>query len=489
MGADIERDWDTLAQAIGRHEDARVAVRLPGGAIDLARFRADIAATTSWLRRQGVGPGKRVAVGFPADGRTMAYQDWLLLLGTILSGARHTSVGDPATYHALAESGPIDAAVGDLPPDAKDPIGFAMSMLEDHRDATWPPDPGLETEAVRINLTSGTTGRAKLVEWDHAMLCGRIAQLLGDVGPDDVLVSQLLPRTTAGFRYPLAVWAAGGTVALADENRQPVIANEATVSVMSPVQLRNIVNQGARVVDPGNRRILLFGGRLPRQVGALATRRLAHDVRIHYGSTETGNISSGAAQFTARHPGAVGHVREGVTVEIVDPAGNPVPPGTIGSLRAKTPLMVEGYAARPDDTSQGSFRDGWFQPGDLAILFEDGLLAIEGRASDTLNVGGWKLNAPDAEERLAEIEGVEDAACVVLQLPGGDRLGVAAIAEGPETMKKVRAVIAQIAPKTVPTMFVRVTHLPRNAMGKLPRLQIAQQMTQTFLNQRSKGSV
>ena len=83
------------------------------------------------------------------------------------------------------------------------------------------------------------------------------------------------------------------------------------------------------------RTIVVLGGRLPVAVRDAALATACAPLLISYGSTETGSIALGDQQLIDRHPGAVGFVRDGVSVEIVDAARKPVAAGEPGLVRVK----------------------------------------------------------------------------------------------------------------------------------------------------------
>jgi long-subunit acyl-CoA synthetase (AMP-forming) len=65
--------------------------------------------------------------------------------------------------------------------------------------------------------------------------------------------------------------------------------------------------------------------------------------------------------------GAVGYLTPGVRAQIVDRDGVVQPPGREGLLRIRSEFAVERYLGDPSSSEQ-VFRDGWFQPGDIATL-------------------------------------------------------------------------------------------------------------------------
>ena len=115
-----------------------------------------------------------------------------------------------------------------------------------------------------------------------------------------------------------------------------------------------------------------------------------------YGVTECAPVISvncpdfRAAGFyqPASRRGTVGQPLPGVSVRIVDPDSfEPVPVGTAGMLLVKGPNVMQGYLNRPDLTAE-AMHDGWYVTGDIAVLDEDGFLAITDRLSRFAKIGG-----------------------------------------------------------------------------------------------------
>jgi acyl-CoA synthetase (AMP-forming)/AMP-acid ligase II len=292
-------------------------------------------------------------------------------------------------------------------------------------------------------------------------------------------------RTTAGFRYPLAVWAAGGCVLLPqaskglDRDREALATSN--LIICSPPQLKErLTATNGEWPAREQRTILLLGGRLPATMRTAVLERAASRLLVSYGATETGSIAIGEHDMVDRHPGAVGFLRPGVSVEIVDPKGQPVPPGQPGLVRTRSELMVTSYEDGGATPGSGHFRDGWFYPGDVGRLFEDGLLAIEGRAGDTLNLGGWKVSANDLEAKVADIPGIRDVCAVTMQLPEGDMLTFGVVCDDGLDLAALRARIHSMLSKSRRFHVIRVPSIPRNAMGKIPRALIASQLAALY---------
>jgi acyl-coenzyme A synthetase/AMP-(fatty) acid ligase len=298
--------------------------------------------------------------------------------------------------------------------------------------------------------------------------------------------------TTAGYRYPLATWQAGGTVIQAprDDETDEIHARVASANLLiaSPQRLRVLLQNAVRDWDRrAERKVKLFGGRLPIAMRNDALVRLAENIEVSYGSTETGSIANGPAADIERHDGAVGYALPGVTIELVDAEDKPVPTGSEGIVRLRTPQMITDYVfALQKEGDASALRDGWFYPGDLGVLAEDGLLAITGRQDETVNCAGVKLPALTFEERINALPGVADCCLTNLKFEDRDVLAIAIMPDGKLGPKRVHKAILDARIVNWPFQFIIVREIPRNAMGKIARREFSERMTELVMRDRAK---
>jgi acyl-coenzyme A synthetase/AMP-(fatty) acid ligase len=110
---------------------------------------------------------------------------------------------------------------------------------------------------------------------------------------------------------------------------------------------------------------------------------------------------------------------------------------------------------------------------DIVSLSADGRhFQLRGRHADLLEIAGKRASLGDLNRRLLAIPGVHDG--VVFQLDDADPLGVhriAALVVAPELEEHaiVEVLRQSIDPLFLPRPLKRVTALPRNETGKLPR--------------------
>jgi malonyl-CoA/methylmalonyl-CoA synthetase len=163
-------------------------------------------------------------------------------------------------------------------------------------------------------------------------------------------------------------------------------------------------------------------------------------------------------------------------VRLVDGVGQAVSPGTPGEIEVRGAGVFLEYWGRPEATRE-TFRDGWFRTGDMAVL-EHGAYRILGRTSvDIIKTGGYKISALEIEEVLRTHPDVAECAVVGLSDPEwGERVAVAVeLREGGsldlETLKGWAK--ERLAPYKIPRQLRVVSGLPRNAMGKVTKAEVA----------------
>ena len=195
-----------------------------------------------------------------------------------------------------------------------------------------------------------------------------------------------------------------------------------------------------------------------------------------YGSTES-LITLSTLADGERRPGWVGLPLAGVQTRLVDDDGAPVAHDgeTIGRLQVQGPTMFDGYLNRPDATADAFDADGWYRTGDVAVIDGDGMHRIVGRESvDLIKSGGYRIGAGEVETALLGHPGVAEVA--VVGLPDDD-LGqriVAFVVGDAEPAALIDFVAQQLSAHKRPREVRLVDSLPRNAMGKVLKKELAQ---------------
>jgi fatty-acyl-CoA synthase len=166
----------------------------------------------------------------------------------------------------------------------------------------------------------------------------------------------------------------------------------------------------------------------------------------------------------------------GMTIEIREEDGTPLPEKAIGKVWCSGGSVMVGYF-RDQDATDACMVDGWLDTGDMGYL-SDGYIYIVGRAKDMIIVNGRNHWPQDIEWAVEQLPGFKagDIAAFAITTPGGEETPAVLVQcrtsdQGERTRlrdlirEKVRAitgmncVIELVPPRT----------LPRTSSGKLSR--------------------
>jgi fatty acid CoA ligase FadD36 len=210
-------------------------------------------------------------------------------------------------------------------------------------------------------------------------------------------------------------------------------------------------------------------------VFAILAELTGHKPVERYGSTET-LITLSTLADGERRPGWVGLPLAGVQTRLMDDDGAPAPHDgeTIGRLQIRSHTMFDGYLNLPDATAEAFDADGWFRTGDAAVIDGGGMHRIVGRESvDLIKSGGYRIGAGEIETVLLGHPGVTEAAVVgVPDADLGQRI-VAFIVGDAQPAELINYVAEQLSVHKRPREVRIVESLPRNAMGKVLKKELA----------------
>ena len=347
-------------------------------------------------------------------------------------------------------------------------------------DQSWLEGPLVEFEErsasaedpVRLYLSSGTTGVSKKVVWTRRILDSRVAVIRERVlraSPRSLTL--FMPQTGLGFSIPLATWLVGGTVLGCEKMtwEPDSWSLRPNLIALTPRQLQDLAVSLTINHKPDPDLQLMTGGSpTPRRLRRTIQTRVTPDLNIWYGANEAGLIAHCPPAIIERYETAAGRVLPTAQAQVVDDADAVLPANEVGRIRVKTTMLAAGYLDNPELTNT-TFRDGWFYPGDMGFLSEDGILVLEGRASEVLNIGGTKLS-PDLVERTAlAVAGVLDAAAFTLPGPQGIPFLTVAVQPGDGFSPKAVSAALEGQFPVRPIRVVQLRRIPRNAGGKIQR--------------------
>ena len=120
-----------------------------------------------------------------------------------------------------------------------------------------------------------------------------------------------------------------------------------------------------------------------------------------YASTETGIVCSYEFSKYGCEPGIVGKPMKNSSVRI----------GDDGRVICSGKTIMSGYVNDPEATAQ-VLREGEVFTSDIGTLDEKGMLRLQGRRDDVINVGGYKVNPAEVEEAAQACEAIKDCICI-----------------------------------------------------------------------------
>jgi bile acid-coenzyme A ligase len=135
-----------------------------------------------------------------------------------------------------------------------------------------------------------------------------------------------------------------------------------------------------------------------------------------YGATEQHGSASITGPEWLQHKGSVGRPTPGYKILILDPQGNPLPPGEIGEIYfvADDPRQTTyHYIGAEPRTKRGGD-----SPGDLGYLDAEGYLYIADKRTDMIVSGGANIYPAEVEAALGSHPQVRSSA--VIGLPDED---------------------------------------------------------------------
>jgi acyl-coenzyme A synthetase/AMP-(fatty) acid ligase len=216
------------------------------------------------------------------------------------------------------------------------------------------------------------------------------------------------------------------------------------VLVSVPAHLRSLrfAEEG---ILPKVDRVFSSGAPLPADTAKDLEKRAGWTITEVLGSTETGGI---AWRERSGAPAAAWQPFPGVTVDAGD-----------GELMLLESPLLSADLPQP------------YIGGDRVKPLPDGRFEHLGRADGVLKIGSTRVSVAELAARLAEIDGVNDAAVLPVEVGGarGVETWAALVAPGLDAKTIRKALRKWLAPVVIPRRFRFVETLPRQDNGKLRR--------------------
>jgi long-chain acyl-CoA synthetase len=171
---------------------------------------------------------------------------------------------------------------------------------------------------------------------------------------------------------------------------------------------------GLASYDLSSLRVAISGGApIPAEIIDSFERRFGVTILEGYGLSETASTTTFNVSAAERKIYSVGKPIWGVSVQVWDGRGQPLPRGAehVGEVVVRGPNVMTGYHNNPEATAE-AFAGGWFHTGDLGYVDEDGFLFIVDRIKDLIIRGGYNVYPREVEEVIYAHPAVAEAAVI-----------------------------------------------------------------------------
>ena len=493
---------DLLAPGLADSPDSLALVG-SGGRYTFRELDREVARAARVFDELGARAGDRVAVCLPNDVdiaiHFLASQRlgliWVGLQSALAPPEKAALLGDCGAGWLLADPRTLDALRGEALL-----ATLHTSSLDAWRSQLAAADPLSSRAAVdpfapaAIGYTSGTTGQPKgVVHSQHnLMLAGAMLVLEGGRSGGAVGVVLSLTLLNMIVRTLVAAFVGGRALVCLDRHEATVLA-----AAVEREQLRSLdlvptlahdllQNEVASAQLASLEDVAIGGAGCPPAIVEGLQGRFGIAASLAYGMTEA--PTAVARTGSSNGAGSCARAVPQVEVTVVGTDGIALGPGEIGELcvgpatsgayaGVYTPML--GYWNRPEAT-QRALRGGCYYTGDLGEIGTDGCIRVHGRKSERILRGGANVHPPEVERALEGHPAVRGAA--VFGVPD-DRLGEVVVAAvelvagaGVESAVLLEHAAKQLARYKLPARVHFVEALPRNALGKVVKRDLARSL-------------
>jgi amino acid adenylation domain-containing protein len=487
-----------MLRAMGCRKGDRVGLLIPKSPTAIVGILGILKADCIYVPLDPSGPAPRVAHMIAAcePHVLLAGGAAVPLLDTLMSDERFRAsiligsmdLDSMAGKHFKATFSPVDIA-------ACSKLGLAYQNVDD--------------DAAYILFTSGSTGTPKGVAISHANVTQFVewAHRYFAMSPSD--------RTSghSPLHFDLSVFdifgtfAAGGQLHLVPPTLN-LLPNKLadfmrTAELTQWFSVPSVLTYMAKfdVVSfhdfPALKRLLWCGEVLPTAVLIYWMKHLPH-VRFTnlYGPTEATIASSyytiPCCPEEERAPIPIGTACAGEELLVLDEWLRPVPAGEVANLYIRGVGLGLGYWRDPERTKavflpnphSADPADRLYKTGDLAKIGDDGLVYFLGRADSQIKSRGYRIELGEIEAALNAMACVQECAVTAIPTDGFEGATICCayvpVPDAGATPAIVRRDLSKVLPPyMLPSRWMVLERLPRNANGKIDRRPLLGQFQHT----------
>ncbi len=468
---------------IGYHAAQRpndLAVIANGREISYSIFYRDIGKMVATLRGFGFVPGNSAAIEIPQRYLHLVVVLACEALGIASLSYEHGEENIVEEAHAIVDL--VVCMPGNEPSVAKRVQVVDQPWLDAvfDREAEHPIKvaPIGPNTPLRIVKSSGTTGSYKMMIHTGRVHQHWIEQFRFRTGLNRhsryLLTANFVVQ--AFHAHVVTCLRMGGTCIYDDQPdiAESLVTYEITHATFFPFILVNLLDALPKdYVKAEDLTIVTIGAPVSGELRRRLMLRLANDLMEAYGTNEVCAICTmdGNGQ---------GRVLPDVQVEVVDENHRPVLKEP-GMVRVMSAGVVSGYINNPQATRE-MFRDGWFYPGDVAVMEDSRTVELIGRDDDLLNIRGVKFQTRAFEEMLIQDLAVDDACLTIIEDGQGiSQVWLAIVLQERDRFNELQQKVAPLLPplfgKIQLAMFAEI---PRTTTGKVQRNKLNLQLKQAL---------
>ena len=481
-----------------------VAIHIPGDgpSVTYSQLGVQVERLRAQLNALGLGRGDRIAIALP---------NGLEMIASFLAAAAAGTAAPLNPAYTLEEfkfyledtgaramivpSGGGDiarAAAGDATPiietgiDGEGMVQFSAATTAGAARAREDVSPD---DIALILHTSGTTSRPKRVPLPHRnlMISSSSVAATYRLTPEDVSLCVMPLFHVHGLvASTFATLLTGGTVVV--PSRFNPLSFWATVRdhhvswySAVPTIHQVLLSRSKPGAKPAGAEQLRFirscSAALAPQTMSDMEERFGAPVLEAYGMTEAAHqMASNPLPPGSRKGGSVGQ-GTGVSIAILNDAGDLLATGETGEVSIKGPNVFRGYEGNPKANAE-AFTGGWFRTGDQGYLEEDGYLRLTGRIKELINRGGEKISPLEIDALLLTHPAVAEAVCFgIPDRVYGEAVAAAVVLTSSVTEAELIAHCrSSLSDFKCPKVIHIVESIPRGATGKIQRRNVAAQI-------------
>ena len=372
-------------------------------------------------------------------------------------------------------------ADGNLAPKIAAAVPIARSTAAGKLDVLTPVGDGREAStrsAAVLKFSSGSTAEPKGIALSAANVVAEVENITRTLSLDegDRVLAGVPLFHSYGFDLGVLPTLHAGSTLVLEEGFVPrrtltaLAAAGLSAFLGVPAQYRALLATRADAAPhlSGVRWLLSCTAPLAPDVVSAFGDRFRAPICQHYGSSETGAVTTHVPSEVLRRPESVGRPMDGVRVIVAEPGGDALPLGDEGEVVVESEAVADGYVLGAPP-GRSSFRSGSFWTGDVGRLDADGFLTLLGRRDSLINVGGLKVSPAEVTATLERHPAVREAAVIGVPDGHGNEIpyAVVALSGSAEESELVAYCAAALAEYKVPHRIEIRDELPKTVSGKV----------------------